>query len=212
MFTGIVEEIGIVKEASPDHLVIEARKVLEEIEISDSIAVNGVCLTVTSLDNSTFSVDVMPETLRCTNLGELHYCHRANLERALMVGERLGGHLVLGHVDDTGKVISVIPEEAARIMRISVPARLMPYIASKGFIAMDGVSLTIADLDDFSLSVSLVAYTLEHTTLGDRRPGDKVNLEADVIARYVERLKQRSGQGLTCDFLEEYGFVSKGLS
>jgi len=115
MFTGIVEEIGVVKEASPDHLVIEARKVLEEIEISDSIAVNGVCLTVTSLDNSAFSVDVMPETLRCTNLGELHYGDRANLERALMVGERLGGHLVLGHVDDTGKVISVIPEEAARI-------------------------------------------------------------------------------------------------
>lgn len=212
MFTGIVEEIGIVKEASPDHLVIEARKVLEEIEISDSIAVNGVCLTVTSLDNSAFSVDVMPETLRCTNLGELHYGDRANLERALMVGERLGGHLVLGHVDDTGKVISVIPEEAARIMRISAPARLMPYIASKGFIAVDGVSLTIADLDHFSLSVSLVAYTLEHTTLGDRRPGDKVNLEADVIARYVERLEQRSGQGLTSDFLEEHGFMSKGLS
>jgi len=207
MFTGIVEEIGIVKEASPDHLVMEARTVLEGTKIGDSMAVNGVCLTVTSLDNNSFSVDVMPETLRCTNLGELHYGDLANLERALMVGERLGGHLVLGHVDDTGKVISVIPEEAARIMRISAPARLMPYIASKGFIAVDGVSLTIADLDDFSLSVSLVAYTLEHTTLGDRRPGDKVNLEADVIARYVERLKQRSSQGLTSDFLAEHGFA-----
>ena len=209
MFTGIVEEIGIVKEASRDHMVIEARKVLEELEISDSMAVNGVCLTVSSLDSSVFGVDIMPETLRCTNLGELHYGDRANLERALMVGRRLGGHLVLGHVDDTGKVISVIPEEAARIMRISAPTRLMPYVASKGFVAVDGVSLTIADLDDFSFSVSLVAYTLEHTTLGYRKPGDRVNLEADVIARYVERLKQRSSQGLTGDFLAEYGFLSK---
>ena len=209
MFTGIVEEIGIVKEASPEHLVIEARKVLEEVEIGDSMAVNGVCLTVTSLGSGVFGVDIMPETLRCTNLGELHYGDRANLERAIMVGKRLGGHLVLGHVDDTGKVISVIPEEAARIMRISAPTGLMPYVASKGFVAVDGVSLTIAGLDDFSFSVSLVAYTLEHSTLGHRKPGDRVNLEADVIARYVERLKQRSNQGLTSDFLVEHGFLSK---
>jgi riboflavin synthase len=212
MFTGIVEEIGRVKEASPDHLAIEARKVLEDVGIGDSIAVNGVCLTVTSLGNSVFSVDVMPETLRCTNLGELRYGDRTNLERALMVGRRLGGHLVLGHVDDTGKVISVVPEEAARIMRIWAPAKLMPYVAGKGFIAVDGVSLTIADLDDSSFSVSLVAYTLEHTTLGDRKPGDRVNLEADVIARYVKRLKQRSTQGLTSDFLAGHGFLSKSLT
>ena len=212
MFTGIVEETGIVKEAILGRLVIEAGEVLAGTQVSDSMAVNGVCLTVTSLAGNTFSVDVMPETLRCTNLGELNYGDRVNLERGLTLGKRLGGHLVLGHVDDTGEVISVIPEEAARIMRISAPARLMPYIARKGFVAVDGVSLTIADVDEFSFAVSLVAYTLAHTTLGDRRPGDKVNLEADVIARYVERLKERSNQGLTRDFLEEYGFVSRGLS
>jgi len=210
MFTGIVEEIGAVRGASLDSLVIEARAVLEGTKLGDSIAVNGVCLTVTSLDNNSFSVDVMPETLRCTNLGELHYGDRVNLERALIIGGRLGGHLVLGHVDDAGKVISVLPEEAARIMMISTPARLMPYTANKGFIAVDGVSLTIADLDDFSFSVSLVAYTLEHTTLGDRKPGDKVNLEADVMARYAEHLKKRNGQGLTRDFLKEYGFAGEG--
>ncbi len=212
MFTGIVEEIGIVKEVNPHRLLIGAKEVLEGMRISDSIAVNGVCLTVTSLSSNAFNVDVMPETLRRTNLGELHYGDQVNLERALVVGGRLGGHLVLGHVDDTGEVMTVIPEEAARIMRISPPAKLMPYIANKGFIAVDGVSLTIAGLDDFSFTVSLVAYTMEHTTLGNRRPGDKVNLEADIIAKYVERLRERSSQNLTLDFLEEYGFARKGLS
>jgi riboflavin synthase len=212
MFTGIIEEIGAVGKASSDHLLIEAKKVLAGMKISDSIAVNGACLTVTSLSNNAFTVDVMPETLRRTNLGRLHYGDQVNLERALVVGGRLGGHFVLGHVDDTGEVISVIPEEAARVMRISTPAKLMPYITDKGFIAVDGVSLTIADLDDFSFTVSLVAYTLEHTILGTRRPGDRVNLETDVIAKYVEGLKERSSQGLTLDFLEEHGFVKKGLS
>ena len=212
MFTGIVEEIGIVREANPHCLLIEAKGVLEGMRISDSIAVNGVCLTVTSLNSNAFNVDVMPETLRRTNLGGLHYGDKVNLERALVVGGQLGGHLVLGHVDDIGEVISVIPEEAARIMRISPPAKLMPYIADKGFIAVDGISLTIAGLDDFSFAISLVAYTLEHTTLGNRRPGDKVNLEADIIAKYVERLRERSSRGLNTDFLEEYGFARKGLS
>jgi len=212
MFTGIVEEIGIVREVNPHCLLIGAKEVLEGMRISDSIAVDGVCLTVTSLSSNAFNVDVMPETLRRTNLGELHYGDQVNLERALVVGGRLGGHLVLGHVDDIGEVVSVMPEEAARIMRISPPAKLMPYIASKGFIAVDGVSLTIAGLDDFSFTISLVAYTMEHTTLGNKRPGDKVNLEADIIAKYVERLRERSSQNLTLDFLKEYGFARKGLS
>jgi len=212
MFTGIIEEVGTVREASSNHLLIEARKMLEGLKLSDSIAVNGACLTVTSLSNNAFSVDVMPETSRRTNLSRLYYGDQVNLERALVVGGRLGGHLVLGHVDDTGEVISVIPEEAAHIMSISAPAKLMPYIANKGFIAVDGVSLTIAGLDDFSFTLSLVTYTLEHTTLGSKRPGDRVNLEVDVIAKYVERLKERSSQNLTPDFLEEYGYVRKGLS
>jgi len=209
MFTGITEEIGTVKQAASNRLLIEARKLLQGIEVSDSIAVNGACLTITSLNNSAFTVDIMPETLRHTNLGGLHYGDQVNLERALIASGRLGGHLVLGHIDDTGEVMTVIPEEAAHIMRISAPARLMPYIVTKGFIAVDGVSLTITDLDDLSFTVSLVAYTLEHTTLGNRRPGDRVNLETDIIAKYIERLKERNSRGLTTDFLEKYGFARK---
>ncbi len=207
MFTGIVEEIGIVKETSRDRLAFEAHKVLEGTKMGDSIAANGVCLTVVSLENRGFSVNVMPETLRCTNLGRLHYNDQVNLERALVLGGRLGGHLVLGHVDDTGEVMDVTSEETAHIMRISAPAKLMPYIVDKGFIAVDGVSLTTVDLDDFSFGVSLVAYTMEHTTLGRKRPGDVVNLEADIIAKYVENLKERKRQSLNFEFLREYGFV-----
>ena len=207
MFTGIVEEIGIVKETSRDRLAFEAHKVLEGTKVGDSIAVNGVCLTVVSLENYGFSVNVMPETLRCTNLGRLHYSDQVNLERALVLGGRLGGHLVLGHVDDMGEVMDVTSEETARIMRISAPAKLMPYIVDKGFTAVDGVSLTIVDLDDFSFVVSLVAYTMENTTLRRKRPGDVVNLEADIIAKYVENLKERKRQSLNYEFLREYGFV-----
>jgi len=206
-----VEEIGLVREASPTGLVIEARKVIEGTKVGDSMAVNGVCLTVTSLSSNAFNVDIMPETLRRSNLGILHYGDRVNLERALMVGGRLGGHLVLGHIDDTGRVESVIPEQAASIMKISLPDKLIPYMVNKGFVAVDGVSLTIIDVDDLSFSISLVAYTSENTTLGDRRPGDIVNLETDIIAKYLERLEERENQGLTLDFLKEYGFVEENL-
>jgi riboflavin synthase len=209
MFTGIVEEIGIVKEASRDQLTFEACKVLEGTKVGDSIAVNGVCLTVVSLENRGFSVNVMPETLRCTNLGGLHYNDQVNLERALVLGGRLGGHLVLGHVDNTGEVMDVTSEKTAHIMKILTPAKLMPYMVNKGFIAVDGVSLTIVDLDEFSFVVSLVAYTMEHTTLGRKRPGDIVNMEADIVAKYVESLKERKRQSLSLEFLREYGFTEE---
>ncbi len=207
MFTGIVEEIGIVKETRRDHLAFEAHRVIEGTKAGDSIAVNGVCLTVVSLGDRGFGVDVMPETLRRTNLGRLHYGDQVNLERALVLGERLGGHLVLGHVDDTGEVVDVSREEAARIMRISAAAELMSYMVDKGFVAVDGVSLTVVDADDVSFVVSLVAYTMENTTLGRKRLGDVVNLEVDVIAKYVENLKGRKAQNLNADFLREYGYV-----
>jgi riboflavin synthase len=207
MFTGIVEGIGMVKETGRDHLVLEPCKVLEGAKAGDSIAVNGVCLTVVSLENYGVGANVMPETLRRTNLGGLHYGDQVNLERALVLGGRLGGHLVLGHIDDTGEVLDVSSEDSARIMRISAPARLIPYVVDKGFMAVDGVSLTIVDADDSSFAVSLVAYTMEHTTLGRRGPGDVVNLEADVIAKYVENLKERKRPSLSVEFLREYGFV-----
>ncbi len=208
MFTGIVEEIGIVRGISSGRLTIEAKKVLEDTKPGDSMAINGACLTVTSIGKDNFSIDVMPETIRRTNLGKLHYGELVNLERAMLAEGRFGGHFVQGHVDDVGKVLSLQPEEEAVIARISAPAHLMPYMVNKGFIAVDGVSLTVIDCDDFSFSVSLVTYTREHTTLGNRKPGDIVNLEVDIIAKYVERLKQRDNRGvLTLDFLEEHGFL-----
>ncbi len=207
MFTGIVEEIGMVRETSRDRLAFEANRVIEGTKTGDSVAVNGVCLTVVSLDSRGFAVDVMPETLRCTNLGRLRYGDRVNLERALPLGGRLGGHLVLGHVDETGEVLDVIGEEGALIMKISAAAKLMPYMVDKGFIAVDGVSLTIVNVDDFSFVVSLVGYTMENTTLGKKRPRDVVNLEVDVIARYVENLKKQREQSLSIEFLRQYGFV-----
>ena len=207
MFTGMIEEIGVVKGVSSCRLAIEAGKVLVDTKPGDSVAINGACLTVTSIDSDGFSVDIMPETVRRTNIGGLHYDDMVNLERAMLIGSRLGGHLVQGHVDGTGKVMTLTPEAEAVIARISAPAELMPYIVTKGFIAVDGVSLTVADYDDFSFSVSLVAYTRQHTILDRMRPGDIINLEVDIIAKYVERLKQTDGQGVTLDFLEEHGFL-----
>jgi riboflavin synthase len=209
MFTGIVEEVGTVKEISPDCLTFEADKLLEATREGDSIAVNGVCLTVVSPRDRGFSVNVMPETLRCTNLGILHHSDAVNMERAMVLGGRLGGHLVLGHVDDTAEVIDVTVEEKAHIMRILAPGKLMPYIVHKGFIAVDGVSLTIVSLDDSSFAVSLVSYTMSNTTLGKKRPGNVVNLEVDILAKYVENLVGQRRQSLNFEFLNEYGFAGR---
>jgi len=209
VFTGIVEEVGVVRDLSLNHFTIEAYKVLEGTNAGDSISVNGACLTVASLSEHSFSVDVMPETLRCTNLGGLRYGDQVNMERALEMGGRIGGHIVLGHTDDTGEIMKVTSEGIAKIMKISAPAKLMPYIVHKGFIAIDGISLTIAELDDFSFTISLVDFTLGNTILGEKTPGDVVNLEVDILAKYVESLNKRRGQELTLDFLREYGFVEE---
>jgi len=203
MFTGIVEEIGTVKDLSPERMAIKAGKVLEGTVVGDSISVNGVCLTVKTLSSDGFAVDVMPETMRRTNLGRLHYGDTLNLERAVQVGGRMGGHYVQGHVDDTGKILSVKPEEGALLVRISAPSKLLRYIVNKGFIAVDGVSLTVITPDVFSFMVSLVTFTREQTTLGVRKTGDVVNLEVDVIAKYVERLQQKSEQEVMLEFLAE---------
>ncbi len=206
MFTGIVEEIGRVKSIQSGQLVISAERVLEGIKLGDSIALNGACLTVTSIGSDSFSVDVMPETLRHTNLG-MHPGEPLNLERALQVGGRLGGHLIQGHVDATGRVSSVVLEETAFIVTFAAPPEVVRYIVPRGFIAVDGVSLTVIDCDTTSFKVSLVAYTQQHTTLGRKKPGDLVNLEVDIVAKYIERLTERGGSGVTRDFLAEHGFL-----
>ncbi len=207
MFTGIIEEIGVIKNTSPRQLHIEAKKVLADTKPGDSIAVNGVCLTVTSLHDKGFSVDIMPETIRRSNLGRLRYGDMVNLERAISANGRFGGHFVQGHVDGTGSIISLLAEDRAVVAKILTPAELMPYIVNKGFIAVDGVSLTVISCDDFSFSVSLVTYTREHTTLGRKKPGDVVNLEVDIIAKYVERLVSGEKPGITLDFLVKHDFL-----
>ena len=207
MFTGIVEEVGTIKLSRAGQLVISAEKVLEGMGLGDSIAVNGACLTVNSLSTSSFSVDVMPETMRRTNLGLLHPGDRVNLERPLPLGGRLGGHLVQGHTDATGKVISLVPESDAVVVRYSAPKEVMRYIVETGFIAVDGASLTVIDHDQKSFRVSLVGYTRQNTTLIDKRPGDTVNLEVDIIAKYVERFQEKENSGITMEFLTEQGFV-----
>lgn len=210
MFTGIVEEIGIVKSATTHDLVIEAKKVIEDMRIGDSIAIDGACLTVTSVEDNSFNVDLMMETIKYTNLGKLRYGNQVNLERAVTLEKRIGGHLVLGHVDDVGTILSIDLRQTDHIIKIASPTKLMRYISYKGFIAVDGISLTITDLDASSFSVSLVTHTLKHTTLGNRRPGDNVNLEIDVIARYLERLSEYENRELTMNFLKEYGYAQKG--
>ncbi len=206
MFTGIVEEVGKVSLAQSGGLVIDASKVLQGMESGSSIAVNGACLTVTSFDDKSLSVDIMSETLNLTNLGWLDVGDEVNLERALTLEKQIGGHLVQGHIDDTGRVTSVARDGGAVIVRIQAPSQVMLYIVKKGFIAVDGVSLTVVDNDASSFLVSIVGYTREHTTLGDKRVGDLVNLEVDIIAKYVERFSQARTSGITIDFLKEHGF------
>lgn len=208
MFTGIVEEVGRVTSVRSGNLVIAAGDVLEGVELGGSIAVNGVCLTIISLDAGLFSVDVMPETLRRTNLSRLHTGDRVNLERPLILGGRLGGHLVQGHIDDTGRVLSSVWDGGAVIISVEAPPGVSRYVVEKGFITVDGVSLTIVTKDRNSFQVSVVDYTRKHTVLGSRQVGDLVNLEVDIIAKYVEQLGQASGTGVTIGLLQENGFLA----
>lgn len=207
MFTGIVEEIGKVISARPGNLTVTAGRVLEDMIEGASIAVNGVCLTVTGFDNKSFTVEVMEETLSRTNLGLLKSGDGVNLERPLTLGGRLGGHLVQGHIDDTARVVSITPQGESVIAGFEAPPRLTNYIVEKGFIAVDGVSLTVVARNSGSFQVSLVDYTRQHTILRDLRVGDTVNLEADIIAKYVEQFSRNSGSGITIDFLQEHGFL-----
>lgn len=194
MFTGIVEERGTV--ASIEQLTNAARvairgsMVLSDVKAGDSIAVNGVCLTVVDLGPDFFTADVMEETLKRSSLDAVGAGSEVNLERAARLDSRLGGHLVQGHVDGTGQVLAIEPDEHWTAMRISLPADLGRYVVEKGSITVDGVSLTVVSVDDMGFSVSLIPTTLAETTLGSRQVGDRVNLEVDAIAKYVERLMQ----------------------
>lgn len=211
MFTGIIEEVGriarIERGAKGARLTVEAKTVLEDTKIGDSIAVNGVCLTVTSLSGGMFTADVMAETLRRSSLGDLQSGSPVNLERAMPANGRFGGHIVSGHIDGTGTVASLRREDNAVWVTVKTPAALLRYIVEKGSIAIDGVSLTVAVVSDAGFAVSIIPHTGAQTILLSKKPGDTVNLECDIISKYVEKLtsSQQMG-GITMDFLVQNGF------
>ena len=211
MFTGIIEEIGHVKRMLSGGIIIKAKKVLEDVNIGDSIAVNGVCLTVTSYTADEFTVDVMPETLRCTNLGSLKPESRVNLERAMAANGRFGGHIVAGHVDGTGKITEIRRDDNAVWYTIQASPQIMKYIVTKGSVTVDGISLTVAKVSETDFSISAIPHTVKITVLGERKEGDIVNLETDIIGKYVEKLitpvkEQPTKSNITRDFLNKYGF------
>jgi riboflavin synthase len=207
MFTGIVEEVGRVVSAQHTRLVISAGTVLGGLEIGGSISVNGVCLTAIDFDDRSFTAEVMQETLRRSNLGLLSAGSRVNLERPLALGGPLGGHLVQGHVDDTGRVAAIRKEREAYIIRFETSPGVMRYVVEKGFIAADGISLTVTSRAADFFEVSVVDFTRQHTILNERKVGDTVNLEVDIIAKYVEHLCNARNNGITAEFLREHGFM-----
>lgn len=208
MFTGIVEETGRVLSARDTSMTFEASRVLQGLETGGSIAVNGICLTVTKFDSSGFTADIMPETLKLTNLGLLKTGDRVNLERPLTPSKPLGGHFVQGHVDGTGRIQAIKHISGATLFTVSAPESILKYIVYKGFICIDGVSLTVTEKHPASFAVSVVGHSLSNTILGYKKPGDVVNLEVDILAKYVENfITARSGK-ITAEFLSEHGFSS----
>jgi riboflavin synthase len=198
MFTGLIEEVGHVAAASPSpgalRLTIACERVIDDLPVGASIAVDGCCVTATDIDASGFSVDLMAETLRVTSLGGLAVGDRVNLERAMPAVGRFGGHLVQGHVDALGTVTGVEVVPGTRFLSVEVPTEFTRYLVPKGSITIGGVSLTIATLDGPTVTVGLIPHTLAGTTLEDRRVGDRVNLEVDVVAKYVERMLPPEGE------------------
>jgi riboflavin synthase len=206
MFTGIVTEIGQVASILPGQLSVAANLILKRLELGASVAVNGTCLTVTSFNDRTFQVDIAPETERRTNLGQLKKGDPLNLEKALGLGGELGGHLVQGHIDGTGQLNSIRPEGSAAIFRFNAPPEIRRYLVVKGFIAVEGISLTITGLGADYFEVSVIDFTRRNTVLQYRRSGDSVNLEIDIMAKYAESFMRQQPSRITADFLHENGF------
>ncbi len=218
MFTGLVAELGTVTALKPlkqsYNISVKADKVLANLKIGDSIAVNGACLTVVKINGNEFTADVMPETVKLTNLRNLKNGDKVNLERTLRLCDGLDGHIVSGHVEGIGIIVSKKAEGIAEIVTIKTSPELLKYIIKKGSIAIDGISLTVTEVTDSSFSVSLIPHTAKETTLGFKKPGDEVNLETDIIGKYVEHLlnfktsaKAENQNNLTKTFLFENGFI-----
>lgn len=214
MFTGIIEEMGTIKKIAKGTysavLTIGAEKVLSDVHIGDSIAVNGVCLTVTSYDRNTFTADVMHETLNRSALAQCKSKSPVNLERAMPANGRFGGHIVAGHVDGTGQIASRRQDDNAVWITVEAPPEVLRYVVEKGSVTIDGISLTVAAVTAHDFSVSMIPHTAAVTTLGLKKEGDLVNLETDIIGKYVEKLLQpeetKRESRITRAFLESYGF------
>lgn len=213
MFTGIVEEVGHVKAIGNGILQIEASRVLEDVHLGDSIAVNGICLTVTRFSSHSFQADVMPETIKRTSLGELKLGSPVNLERALTLASRLGGHIVSGHIDGTGRIVSLKDDKNAILMKIQAKGSILRYIVEKGSVALDGISLTVAEVSNRDFTVSLIPHTRQVTNLSSKGEGSLINIENDVVGKYVEKLLQPAENtaavpkpSITMDFLKQNGF------
>ncbi len=212
MFTGIVEELGTVKRITKSNnkqsITISCQKVLEDIHLGDSIAVNGVCLTVTTFDKSGFSADVMNETFSRSSLGSLSSGSRVDLERAMSADGRFGGHIVSGHIDGTGIIRNIKKDGNAVWFEIAADEKILDFVVEKGSIAIDGISLTVANVSKNSFSISVIPHTLDCTVLGSKKRGDIVNLENDVIGKYIKKFIDRNheNKGLTKEFLLSNGF------
>jgi riboflavin synthase len=218
MFTGLIEEVGeitsVTRKGNSAQITVKAGKILKDTKLGDSISTNGVCLTVTEKTSNTFTVDVMPETMNRSNLKNLKYGSKVNLERALRVGDCLDGHMVSGHVDGLGKIANYRKEDNAVWITIEADKSLLKYIIEKGSIAIDGTSLTVAYVDDRSFKVSIIPHTGEATTLLDKKIGDEVNLECDMVVKYIEKFmkfeenkSEESNSNLNEDFLRQNGFM-----
>ena len=215
MFTGIVEEIGTIEgisiNGSSNVIQISANKVLEGTVIGDSIAVNGVCLTVTDISNNSFNADIMPETLNRTYMKNLHKGDKVNLERAMLVGSRFGGHVVSGHIDGIGKITDIVSNDNAVWYTIESSREILYYIVEKGSVALDGISLTVAYVDDRCFKVSIIPHTRSQTILGYKRMGDFINIENDIYGKYInkfwtEQQKEEKKSNITEEYLRENGF------
>ena len=214
MFTGLVEDIGTIKSNQNNpagkRIVIETALPTEEIKLGDSVAIDGVCLTVIQIEGKRLHFDVSQESLLRSTLGEKKVSDKVHLERALRLSDRLGGHIVQGHVDGVGQITKLTPRGEATQIDFACPAKVGKYLIEKGSVAIDGISLTVNERSDESFSVVLIPHTLEKTTLGSKGVGGKVNLEIDLIAKYVERLLGHTQQsGMTLGFLEEHGFLRR---
>ncbi|HGO5814884.1 TPA: riboflavin synthase [Mannheimia haemolytica] len=215
MFTGIIEEVGqiaqIKKQGEFAVVTVKAKKILTDVHLGDSIAVNGVCLTVTSFTQEQFTADVMSETLKRTSLGELSINSPVNLERAMAANGRFGGHIVSGHIDGTGVVAEITPADNSTWYRIKAEPKLMRYIIEKGSITIDGISLTVVDVDAESFRVSIIPHTIKETNLGTKKIGSLVNLENDIVGKYIEQFllkkePENPQSKITVDFLKNAGF------